>query len=97
MWTRLSYGGTNLPYNFSRFICDNKTDLSELPTNVKESKNGTSKCSIGSIAIVISERKEYMLDNKNTWKFVRNYEVSGGGAGTIPDIATIPEIQEYIK
>lgn len=37
MWSRVTYGGLYVPYNYSKFICDTKTDLAELPTNTKSS------------------------------------------------------------
>lgn len=69
MWSRVTYGGLYVPYNYSKFICDTKTDLAELPTNTKSSVTHKIKsCSVGSIAVVIENSTTYILSNSGEWK-----------------------------
>ena len=64
MWTRLK----DMPFNYSKFICDSEDDIKSLPTNIK-SANGYAPCSVGSIAIVADGvGKKYILNNNSEWK-----------------------------
>lgn len=100
MWTRLCYGKKDKPFNYSEFICDSKEDLIELPTNKSPSnvnKNILS-CSIGSIALCISEKQFFILNNVNEWKLFKdnNLNDSSSNLGNI-DIVTVDELQDYLN
>lgn len=82
-WKRLCYGMRDMPFNYSKFICDEISDIETLPTNKSGASFGSDRatCAIGSRATVISERTEYILNNANRW-----VSIAGGnsedGAGS---------------
>lgn len=82
MWYLFGYGGKNVPYNFSRFICDTVDDLAELPTAHSNSYTDPSvtKCSVGSLAKVVEDQTMYILNNNDEW-----CEYNVGGGGSFPD------------
>ena len=69
-WKRLCYGMRDMPFNYSKFICDDTSDIETLPTNITKATVGDDKatCAIGSEAIVISEKTIYILNTANEWK-----------------------------
>lgn len=96
-FTRIRYGGTGVPNNYSIFLCDGTEDISSLPTNTE---GVTGKCSYGSKAYVIESSDDsntvstYILDNSNTW--VKLSRSSSNGIS--PDnIATLEEIKDYLN
>lgn len=97
MWTRLCYGmGKDMPFNYSKFICDSEDDIKSLPTNIK-SANGCEPCSVGSIAIVADGvGKKYILNNNNEWKLFTD---SAGSAASVESIsfAEIDALENIIE
>ena len=84
MWSRVVYGGLYVPYNYSKFICDTKADLAELPTNTKSSDvHKIKSCSVGSIAIVIENSTTYILSNNGEWKEFKTASATVGIDGAI--------------
>ena len=101
MFTRLCYGmGKDMPFNYSKFICDKVSDLATLPTSVAKSSTNKDidKCSIGSVALVIETRSAYILSNENQWVL---FQDNTGGVIVLPDgstidVASLTELKSYI-
>lgn len=96
MFSRLCYGlGRDMPFNYSKFICDYISDLSNLPTNSSCSTIGNIEpCAIGSLALVIENQSIYILSNQNIWSLLKKYD--GESILDTIDIATLEEVKEYI-
>lgn len=70
MIARLCYGKKDYPFNYSEFICDDESDLVNLPTNKKKFTDKLT-CSVGSKALVVETSDMYILSPNNEWiKFV---------------------------
>lgn len=70
MYTRLVSGIKNGSYDFAVFICDDITDLADLPTTTASGvSNGNvyNKCAVGSIAKVVNADKKFILNNSDEW------------------------------
>ena len=87
MFIRLKHGGRWLPHNYSEYLCESKTDMSNIDT---------SSCSVGSKSFVLNGYEIYILNNTNTWVL---YETSGFDPADISDydIATVQELINYIN
>ena len=83
MIVRIRYGGRDNPFNYSNFVCDTMNDINDLPTNKKTGENGLETCSIGSKAIVIENREQYILNGNNEWKLLKNYKSQSGGGSNL--------------
>ena len=80
MIERIKYGGIDNPFNYSEFTCDTILDLNNLPTNKEKGINNLETCSIGSKAIVIENRSQYILNGRNQWVLLKDYKNFGGGS-----------------
>lgn len=80
MIERIKYGGIDNPFNYSEFTCDTILDLNNLPTNKEKGINNLETCSIGSKAIVIENRSQYILNGRNQWVLLKDYKNVGGGS-----------------
>ena len=72
MWSRMVYGKKDLPYNYSEFICDEESDIANLPTSIHHEYTECEHCSVGSKALVVGTGNLYILNNKNEWKLMKN-------------------------
>lgn len=93
MFTEFSRGGKQLPHSYAVFICDNSSELSNLPTTKARSSDGKyDACCYGSKAYVFAEQKTYMLNHSDEW-------VPGSiGESTLDSssIATIDDARGYL-
>ncbi len=102
MFKRLSVVGFAAANNLQRFICDELSDIANLPTLTSPSQTAPycEPCGAGSTAIVIAANKEFMLNNANEWKPCKN--LNNDGDVTIVtedgdlDVATVSEVSNYI-
>lgn len=83
MIVRTKYGGRNNPFNYSYFVCDTTNDINDLPTNKETGENGLETCSIGSKAIIIENRTQYILNGNNEWKLLKDYKNQSGGGSNL--------------
>ena len=84
MFRRMSVVGYEAANGLHRFICDDATDLANLPTLTEMSTADPicGPCNVGSTAIVIDETKEYMLNNQGEWVLFRKL----GSGSSLEDI-----------
>lgn len=83
--------------NYARFICDAESDIATLPNELETSdaNDDHRTCGIGSRAIVIETKEEWILNNENEWKILGS--VTGGGGGGDFDIASINETKDFLN
>lgn len=73
MIRRLTTSGYESANGIGRFICDYSTDLADLPTQNPSATYPDFGCvQSGSIAVVVEEACEYILDNQGQWKLYRD-------------------------
>lgn len=78
MFRQLSVVGYMAANGLHQFICDEVSDINNLPTMTRGSlaEPFCSPCQAGSTAVVIDTQQEYMLNNANEWKYYKNLQFS---------------------
>lgn len=62
------------------FLCDDVSDLSNLPTSQTSSEEYPEGVGIGSMALVTEDSSVYVLDNLDTWSELCDLDSGGGGS-----------------
>lgn len=78
-FTQIVSGMDNGSVDYAEFLCDAIDDLDFLPTSLGKPGN---ECSVGSKAIVLSNRNIYILSNQNEWVFYKKLDSVGGGGSS---------------
>ena len=91
MYTRICYGKRDTLFNYSEFVCDSVSDIQNLPTSKKHGSEYAT-CSPGSKALILENKKLYILSNDDKWVEFLDYTLSTGCI----DVATVNETNEYL-